>query len=58
MKFLIGPDQVYFNFKKAFTFKFLKSWYCPYIGFESADPGIVTIRRIFNEFGSYQPESE
>jgi hypothetical protein len=40
--FLILKRSSYLNFKK--------SSYCQYIRFEFADPGIVSIRRIFNEF--------
>jgi hypothetical protein len=50
MNFLIGPDQVFLNFKEVFVFNFFKSWYCQVIRFESADPGIVTVLRIFHEF--------
>jgi hypothetical protein len=40
--FLILMRSSYLNFKK--------SLFCQYIRFESADPGIVTVRRIFGEF--------
>jgi hypothetical protein len=51
MMFQIVPDQVYFfNFKEVFIFNFLKRLYYQYIRFESADPGIVTVRRIFSKF--------
>jgi hypothetical protein len=45
MKFLIGPDQVHFSF--VFGLKFFLSWHWQNIGFGAADPGIVTVMRIF-----------
>jgi hypothetical protein len=40
--FLILKRSSYLNFKK--------NLYCQYIRYESADPGIVTVIRIFSEF--------
>jgi hypothetical protein len=52
MKFLIGPDQVYFSFERGLRIQIFKKVgiVSIHIRFESADPGIVTIQRIFNEF--------
>jgi hypothetical protein len=36
--------------KRSSYLNFKKSLYCQYIRFESADPGIVTVRRIFGKF--------
>jgi hypothetical protein len=41
---------LFFILKRSSYSNFLKSWYCQYIRFEAADPGIVTIQRIFNKF--------
>jgi hypothetical protein len=41
---------LFFLLKRSSYSNFKNSWYCQYIRFESADPGIVTIQRIFNEF--------
>jgi hypothetical protein len=43
--------------KRSSSLNFEKSWHCQYIEFGAADPGIVTVRRIFREFLSYWPES-
>jgi hypothetical protein len=53
MKFLIGPDQVYFSFTRGPCIKiFFKKLILSvmYIKCGAADPGIVTVRRIFREF--------
>jgi hypothetical protein len=48
------PDRsgsgLFFILMRSSYLNFKKSLYCQYIRFESADPGIVTIRRIFSEF--------
>jgi hypothetical protein len=41
---------LFFILKRSSYLNFLKSWDCQYIGFGAADPGIVTVRRIFREF--------
>jgi hypothetical protein len=41
---------LFFILKWASYLNFYKSLYCQYIKFESADPGIVTVRRNFGEF--------
>jgi hypothetical protein len=41
---------LFFILKRSSCSNFKKSLYCQYIRFESADPGIVTVRRIFGEF--------
>jgi hypothetical protein len=43
MKFLLGPNQVIFNFNEVFILNFLKSWPPQNIGFGAAYPGIVTV---------------
>jgi hypothetical protein len=41
---------LFFILKRSSYLNFKKSLYCQYIRFVSADPGIVTVRRIFGEF--------
>jgi hypothetical protein len=41
---------LFFILRRSSYLNFLKSLYCQYIRFESADPRIVTVRRIFGEF--------
>jgi hypothetical protein len=43
-------SSLFFILKRSSYLNFLKSLYYQYIRFESADPGIVTVRRIFREF--------
>jgi hypothetical protein len=48
MKFLIWPDKVYFHFNEVFILKYLKKLALQIREFGAADPGIVTIQRIFH----------
>jgi hypothetical protein len=41
---------LFFILKRSSYLNFFKSWYCQYLRFGVADPGIVTVRRIFREF--------
>jgi hypothetical protein len=41
---------LFFILKRSSYLNFKKSLYCQYIRFESADPGIVTVQRIFGKF--------
>jgi hypothetical protein len=51
MKFLIGPVQGFFSFLKRSSYlNFKKVSIFQYIRFGTADPGIVTVQRIFREF--------
>jgi hypothetical protein len=39
-----------FILKRSLYLNLKKSWYCQYIRFKDANPGIVTVRRIFANF--------
>jgi hypothetical protein len=41
---------LFFILNRSSYSNFKKSLYCQYVRFESADPGIVAVRRIFSEF--------
>jgi hypothetical protein len=41
---------LFFILKRSSYLNFKISWYCQYIRFEAADPGSVTVQRIFREF--------
>jgi hypothetical protein len=41
---------LFFILKRSSYLNFKNSWYCQYIRFGAADPGIVTVRKIFLKF--------